>query len=224
MKDGKLHHRSPDLTGQIFGMLTAIRAGTSDGRKRKWVYRCECGVECEKVGTDVKKGVKSGRTPNCGCAVNRLIGEKNTKHGMSRHPAYAVYRSMLDRCRLPSHQSWHNYGGRGITVCARWQLGFAEFWEDMGPAYQHGRELDRRDNNRGYTPANCRWTTTKVNANNRRGNVRVASELGLMPIAELSRLSGINETTIAYRVAHSWPKDKLLIPANFHNRYPYTTS
>ena len=59
------------------------------------------------------------------------MSAKKRTHGLSKHPAYAVYRSMLDRCSLPTHQSWKNYGARGITVCDRWKQSFENFWEDI---------------------------------------------------------------------------------------------
>lgn len=199
MKDGKLHHRSPDLTGQTFGMLTALNPEGSDGRKVYWRYRCACGGQCVKVGSDVTKEVKRPGVPNCGCASARLVGEKNRTHGMTKHPAYAVWRAMLDRCRLPSHRAWKNYGGRGITVCAGWVDSFETFWRDMGPGYARGLELDRERNDEGYSPENCRWVSRRTQTLNKRTSVRVAD------IPALSAATGISRSTLYYRAARGLP-------------------
>lgn len=203
MMDGKLHHRTPNLTGQTFGMLTALNPEHSDGRKRSWRFQCQCGKQCIKVGADVTKEVKRGGTPNCGCATARLIGRGNTTHGMSKHPAFAVWRSMNDRCRLPTHQAWHNYGGRGIGVCERWQQSFENFWSDMGPTYIRGLELDRIDNNGNYGPQNCHWVSRRQNIMNKRNTIRDVD------VAKLSEQTGISRSTIYYRLAHGWSLDQL---------------
>jgi hypothetical protein len=193
MTDGKLHHRTPRLTGQIFGVLTAVNPEHSDGKKRYWRFRCQCGNHCVKVGTEVRKEVKRGGMPNCGCATGRLIAKKNSTHGMSRHPAYAVWRSMVDRCTLPTHQAWTNYGGRGITVCEQWRLSFENFWRDMGGAYVRGLDLDRVDNNGPYSPQNCRWATRRTNTRNKRNSLNV-------DITEIHLRTGIPRSTLYYRL------------------------
>jgi len=202
MTDGYLHHRTPNLTGQTFGMLTALNPEHSDGKKRSWRFLCQCGTQCVKVGADVRKEIKRGGTPNCGCMTKQLIGKKNTTHGMSSHPAFAVWRSMLDRCRLPSHQAWNNYGGRGISVCEQWQT-FENFWSDMGPAYIRGLDLDRIDNDGPYSPENCRWTDRRTNAMNKRSTIREVD------IPKLSEETGIARSTIYYRLKHGWGVDQL---------------
>lgn len=213
MTGGIRPRRGADLTGQTFGMLKALRPTRSDGKKLKWLFECKaCGGCCEKVGTDVKKDDKKGRISNCGCITKALQSAKRISHGMSRHPAYAVYRSMLDRCRLPTHHAWANYGGRGITVCERWQESFEAFWEDMGPTYRRGLELDRRDNNGGYSPENCRWVTSKTNSSNKRGKVFIPTPWGEMTVARASELTGIGKTTILYRLKNGWAPDQLLTP------------
>lgn len=188
MKVGDLHWRSPNLTGQTFGCLTAIRPSHSDGKRQYWVYQCVCGAEVTRVGSEVARLANRERIQSCGCQHGRAT----TKHGLSFHPAYAVYRNMLDRCRLPSHKAWKNYGGRGITVCARWQESFENFWADMKETYQPGLTLDRKDNSLGYSPENCRWVTYKTQALNRRGNIG-------LDLKALSLETGIPRSTLYYR-------------------------
>jgi len=88
------------------------------------------------------------------------------KHGMYKSPEYRVWRDMKQRCLNPSCKWYFNYGGRGIKVCERWH-DFRNFFEDMG-SRPDGLTLDRTDSGGNYEPSNCRWTTYKEQANNRR--------------------------------------------------------
>ena len=212
MKVGKLHHRTLDLTGRKFGWLTGLAPGHSNGAKRYWHFQCRCGKQVVKIGTEVKKEVKRGGTPNCGCLTKHLISKGNTTHGMSKHPAFAVWRSMNDRCRLPTHQAWANYGGRGIKVCKRWQKSFENFWSDLGPTYKLGLDLNRKNNNGNYTPTNCEWTTRRKNSMNKRNTER------RVDVMALSKKTGIAHTTIYYRLAHGWPLSELAREPDTRNR------
>src|SRR5690606_1448815 len=108
--DGKLHHRAKDLTGVSWAYLKIIGYAGSDGKKTLWKAKCSCG----KIKIIDSSEIKKKKQKSCGCKRKELIGKNNTKHGMARHPAYAVWRSMVDRCKLPTHQAWHNYGARGV--------------------------------------------------------------------------------------------------------------
>ena len=112
-----------------------------------------------------------GIQASCGCKRAETIKTKNTKHGMSAHPAYAVWRSMLDRCRLPTHQAWANYGGRGIFVFEPWRKDRRAFLRYLAGLEGWDRpmlELDRMDVDRGYEPGNLRFVTRRENQGNRR--------------------------------------------------------
>ena len=87
-------------------------------------------------------------------------------HGLSYSSEYRVWASMKSRCRNPNDPSFYKYGGRGINYCASWEW-FENFYHDMGPC-EKGLSLDRIDNDKGYFPENCRWTTAKQQVENRR--------------------------------------------------------
>lgn len=89
-----------------------------------------------------------------------------TKHGLSHSNTYRSWAGMIQRCTNPNNPRYKDWGGRGITVCQRWFM-FINFYIDMGEK-PHGTTLDRKDNSRGYSKANCEWATPKQQATHRR--------------------------------------------------------
>ena len=200
-----------DLRGQQFHYLTVLyRAENTPQGKAQWMCRCICG----KTTIIPSKSLRSKTHPvkSCGCMRKTLIGTATRKHGLSHHPAWGVWHSMKQRCCDPKHHAFHNYGGRGITVCERWMESFEAFWADMGPTWQKGLDLDRIDNNCGYSPENCRWTTRRENCLNRRSTRFIKTKWWELPLSVASELSGIGKTTLLYRLDHNWPIEYLFIP------------
>ena len=205
-----------DLSGNRYGYLTVLERAENNKRGQTcWRCLCFCGDEIVVPASELKK--PNREYMSCGCMKDLTIAMKKRTHGMSRHPAWGVWHSMKQRCLDPGHPAYHNYGGRGITVCDRWLKSFENFWEDMGPTWKKGLDLDRIDNNIGYMPENCRWTERKLNNRNRRINRIIDSPLGRMTVSELSEKTGIGVTTLLYRLNHGWPIESLCILPDFRN-------
>lgn len=157
-----------NLIGQTFGRLTVLRvAGLNARQNVLWHCACVCGGTASAPAYDLRKG----RVQSCGCLVREGL---NKKHGMARAgskraPLYSLWHSMLARCKNKKDRNYGSYGGRGINVCKRWEK-FENFLADMGEP-PTGLTLERKDNNKGYTPRNCVWASRFEQNRNKRSNV-----------------------------------------------------
>ena len=128
------------ISGDRFNKLTIIKEVESNiqpsgQRKRNFLCKCDCGNELKIVLSHLR----SNHTLSCGCHKYNLI-KKNIpqkKHGHTKNDGYRSrtynsWKCMRDRCNYPSSMNYEYYGGRGITICDRWENSFINFLEDMG--------------------------------------------------------------------------------------------
>lgn len=143
--------------------LTVIGEDTPGNRgQKRLVCRCECGT----IKTFYQYNLRNGTTRSCGCLRSETVRARETIHGRSHTPAYEVFKLMHRRCGDPKAVGYHNYGGRGITVCERWKT-FENFHADMGDPPPK-LTLDRINNDGNYEPGNCQWATRSEQRRNQR--------------------------------------------------------
>lgn len=193
-------------TGQKIGRLTVLKEGKRkilpSGLKQRTVdCLCDCGKETNVLLLHfVRK-----RTLSCGCL-------KNKRNGLSETKLYKIYKAIQERCDGKTKDS-HRYLGRGITVCDEWKKNYMSFisWA-LNNGYKEGLQIDRKDNNKGYSPENCRWVTSEVNNNNRHNTFIVLYNGKKEPFMPLMRKLNLinNAPAIRARIKRGWSAQKAI--------------
>lgn len=140
------------------------------------------------------------------------------KQRIQNYPEYAIWIGMKKRCYNKNDSNYKHYGGRGIVICERWQK-FANFFTDMGPRPTPTHSIDRIDNNKGYSPDNCRWATRSEQANNKSVNRRLEIRGQIKTRAEWAALAGICHRTLITRLRKGWTPEKAVFdPVQINKR------
>jgi hypothetical protein len=173
-----------------------------------WKILCKC--ICGTIRSINVGNFKSGRSKSCGCLTIEKTKESLTSHGLAdKHPMYQTWLGMRARCNNKKHVSYRNYGGRGITVCERWNK-FENFYADMGDRPE-GLSLDRVDNSRGYSPENCKWSTASEQRSNSRGVHHITHNGHTKTILEWATLYNLHPKVLRARLtSYGWTVERAL--------------
>lgn len=187
------------LTGRRFGRLVVLARCKSRGRHRT-AWKCQC--DCGNKTTVLSDNLKSGGVRSCGCVKG--------SHRLSGSPEYKIWAAMKARCNLPANSRYPDYGGRGISVCPRWEGSFEAFLADMGrrPSLRHS--IERKNNNGDYEPSNCCWLIVGRQQRNTRRNRHISCGGKTMILVEWSEFTGIKPGTIASRLRRGWSVGRAL--------------
>lgn len=132
------------------------------------------------------------------------------KHGGKGTRLYRIWQMMKNRCHNPKTSRFPDYGGRGITVCDEWKDDFQAFHDwAMANGYEDHLTIDRKDNDKGYSPENCRWTTALVQGNNSRHNHMITHNDKTQSLSDWARELGFSFHTLSNRInRYGWTVER----------------
>lgn len=140
--------------------------------------------------------IRKGLTPE------EIVNDKPNYHchGMVDTKLYRVYRSMLNRCYNPKHDYYKLYHDRYINVCDEWRNDPTTFFKwAMNNGYKEGLSIDRIDNNKGYSPDNCRWATSFDQCHNRRGSFILRYNDTWLTVTEIAKIENLSYQSVYSR-------------------------
>lgn len=213
----KMTERKPLQVGQRFGKLTVIGLDHIQNYTRKdngknqrfFFYRCVC--DCGNETVVQKSDLTKGSIKSCGCGLNPII------HGGTGTRLFVIWQGIKRRCNAKKGLNYKNYVLRGITICDEWKDNFKIFsdWAMLNgynPNAKRGEcTIDRIDNNKGYSPDNCRWVNQTIQARNTRKNKLITYNGETHCISEWAEILNISPNTLYARIIiKKWDIEKAL--------------
>lgn len=193
-----------NIIGEKYNRLTVISEAPRRNGRRYLNCVCDCGNET----TVSYSNLVGGQVKSCGCLKKEIASaaatNRNYIHGEEGTHLYRVWSGMKTRCSNPKHVFFNRYGGRGISVCDEWLTfkGFSEWAHANG--FREGLSLDRIDNDKGYSPENCRWVPKEMQQRNRTTNHYVTIDGVTLPLISWAEKNGISYNTVLSRIRYGW--------------------
>jgi hypothetical protein len=204
------------LNGMTFGNLVVLHRAGHRGKFAAWMCRCTCGVERVVGGQHLRRGkIRSCNTNGHRWKIDRPI--TLPAEYPSEHQSWS---SMHERCGNPNHKKYNVYGGRGITICERWD-DFKNFMLDMGRKPDPKFTIERRDVNGNYEPGNCCWIARKDQGRNRRNSVFVVYQGKRMLLLDLVEELGLSRGVVYARLKAGWTlAQAIALPVKSYQKRP----
>lgn len=223
MKRGR---KPKDLAGEKIGRLKVLREETYITRKGESIrgYLCHCDCGNEKVISRAR--LISGKTNSCGCLIKEFNQSKkgndywkyrnkkresNIKGDKTKERLHRIWKNMKQRCTNPNFPDYKKYGARGITICVEWKDSFQAFYDwSISNGYCNDLTIDRIDNDKGYSPDNCRWADKETQDSNKRTNRYITYKGVTKTATQWAKVLGVHPESILSRMRKNLPKEDVL--------------
>ncbi len=201
-----------DLTGRRFERLTVMcEIEKKPCRNIKWLCKCDCG----KIATVTTSNLNSGGVKSCGCLHIEKLKDRSTRHGFARsnnvHPLYNAWHNIIQRCLNKKSIAFKDYGARQINIYPPWRKDPELFvkW-GINNGWKPGLTIDRKNNNLGYYPDNCWFTTQKEQMRNTRRTMFLTLNGKKRPLSKWAEILKIKPYILWNRINRSWSVEKTL--------------
>lgn len=195
-----------NLQGQRLGRLIVLECvGVDKYHNRMWKCKCDCGGYIITTANILKRG----KAQSCGCLQKEKAAMQHYRHGQYKSRLYGIWEEMKRRCKDKKCWKYQYYGGKGIAVCNTWDedyLSFAEWALKHG--YSDNLSIDRIDNNKGYSPDNCRWATKREQARNRSNNVLITYNGKTQILVEWCEELNLPYSLMQSRIKKGWTAER----------------
>lgn len=196
-----------DITGNRFGSLVCVRY-VGNTRNHDSLYLCLC--DCGQESTVRRNDLMSNRTKSCGCGQGKFTHGLSRRENGKKQKLYSVWIAMRDRCNNSGNKNYHNYGGRGISVCKEWgDYAFFHSWA-VANGYKEGMSIERKDNDGNYDMDNCTWLPKNKQQLNTRKVKYLTLDGETHSRREWSNITGIKKDTIRGRIRKGWSVEDIL--------------
>lgn len=201
--------------GKKYHLLTILKdlgsRRTSSGKcvMRYVLAECECGNIFEVRLLSIRKE----KTISCGCLLRHIYKKNGTKlknHRKSKTKNHNRWWDMITRCYNKNRLCYKDYGGRGIHVCDEWKQSFDKFMEDMGEPPTEKHTLDRINVNGNYCKENCRWTTMKEQARNRRNTIKIDYNGQCLSLPDWCDKLNLKYKLVSGRLSRGWTFERAI--------------
>ncbi len=213
------------LSGKRFGMWQVLSESDKKGKNGSsyWNCICDCGKHKEVTGGDLR----SGKSTNCGCRRTQHLVDSVKIHPTGSKVLYQVWHALLRRCYEKEHMSYHNYGGRGVTVCEEWRNDFRPFYDwAMANGWKPGLQVDKDIKGNGllYSPDTCVIVTRKQNLQRKCDTFFVTHKDETKSLSEWCDIFSLAYSKTLYRIKkkgyslQNCIEGKVLPPMDRHHR------
>jgi hypothetical protein len=187
------------VLGQTFGRLTVIEPDFEKTKEKGFGIYFKCQCACGNMHSALLAHLRSGGVKSCGCYCSEKAKAQMTTHDKSNTRLFRIWSGMKSRCLNSNVKDYYRYGARGIQVCKEWECDFLEFYNwAINNGYSDKLSLDRKNNNEGYNPSNCKWSTILEQQNNTMVCISVVvNNKWYSSIREVSRKYNIPPTTVS---------------------------
>lgn len=198
-----------DLVGQRFGRLVVLKEEPRPVSIKKLQRRFRCLCDCGNEKVICYGNLRTGIAKSCGCLHLETVSIHGHASAETQTPEYRAWADMHNRCKNPNIRNYARYGGRGITVCERWD-NFETFLADLGKRPSKMHSLERIDNDAGYSPDNCRWATKKDQCNNTSRSCFLEYDGLRLTITQWAERLGVSRNTLHGRRRKGWTDREII--------------